>query len=343
MTGTETTAVSELDATSKAAGAAVPEGAASSSPASSGSASASPSSTTSSTGPLLEPEFLHKLEQLELVSKRIFVGRMKGERKSKRRGSSVEFAEHRNYTVGDDMRHIDWNVYGRLDKLFLKLFLEEEDLHVYAVLDTSLSMDFGTPTKLRYGKQVAAALAFIGLCNHDRILVDTFSARLERGLHGIRGRSQMWRIVQYLDQLKATGASDLTTAAREFAIRHAGKGVVVVISDFLDKRGYQEALRYLLARNMDIYVIQVMSQEEIDPTYVGDLRLVDCEDDEIAEITVKRAPSIKRYKENLNAFVGGTGQGVVHAAGDHVHIFTSNQYPFDKLILNYLRKRGLVK
>ena len=135
-------------------------------------------------GPLLEPEFLHKLEQLELVSKRIFVGRMKGERKSKRRGSSVEFAEHRNYTVGDDMRHIDWNVYGRLDKLFLKLFLEEEDLHVYALLDTSMSMDFGTPSKLRYGKQVAAALAFIGLCNHDRILLDTFSTKLERGLRG---------------------------------------------------------------------------------------------------------------------------------------------------------------
>jgi uncharacterized protein (DUF58 family) len=265
---------------------------------------------------------------------------MKGERKSKRRGSSVEFAEHRNYAVGDDLRHIDWNVYGRLDKLFLKLFLEEEDLHVYALLDTSLSMDFGTPTKLRYGKQVAAALAFIGLCNHDRILVDTFSARLERGLHGIRGRSQMWRVVQYLEQLKATGSSDLTKAAREFAIRHAGKGVVVVISDFLDKRGYQDALRYLLARNMDIYVIHVLSQEEIDPTLVGDLRLIDCEDDDVAEITVS-APLIKRYKENLNAFVGGlkewcTQRGIVY-------IFTSNQYPFDKLVLNYLRKRGLVK
>ena len=155
----------------------------------------------SATTPLLDPEFLHKLEQLELVSRRIFVGRMKGERKSKRRGSSVEFAEHRNYTFGDDLRHIDWNVYGRLDRLFLKLFLEEEDLHVYTMLDTSLSMDFGNPTKLRYGKQVAAALAFIGLVNHDRVLVDTFSAQLDLGLHGIRGRSQMWRIVGYLDHL----------------------------------------------------------------------------------------------------------------------------------------------
>ncbi len=291
-------------------------------------------------GPLLDPVFLHKLEQLELVSRKIFVGRMKGERKSRRRGSSVEFAEHRNYTVGDDLRHIDWNVYGRLDRLFLKLFLEEEDLHVYTMLDTSLSMDFGTPTKLRYGKQVAAALAFIGLVNHDRVLVDTFSARLEQGLHGIRGRSQMWRVVQYLERLQPTGSSDLTAAAREFAIRHSGKGVVVVVSDLLDKRGYQEALRYLLARNMDIYVVHVLCQEEVNPELVGDLRLVDAEDGDFAEITMS-APLLKRYKNTLNAFVGGikewcTTRGITY-------IFTTNQFPFDKLILNYLRERGLLK
>src|ERR1700677_91652 len=301
---------------------------------------AAPRSSGSAEEPLLDPAFLHKLEQLELVSRKIFVGRMKGERKSKRRGSSVEFAEHRNYTFGDDLRHIDWNVYGRLDKLFLKLFHEEEDLHVYTLLDTSQSMDFGTPTKLRYGKQVAAALAFIGLVNHDRVLVDTFSARLEQGLHGIRGRSQMYRVVQYLDHLKATGQSDLTAPACEFAIRHAGKGVVVVISDFLDKHGYQDALRYLLARNMDIFVINILSQEEVNPELVGDLQLVDWEDDETAEITIS-APLLKRYKDTLNAFVGGlkewcTQRGITY-------IFTSNQFPFDKLILNYLRKRGLVK
>src|ERR1700753_1344840 len=134
------------------------------------------------TTPPLSTEFLHKLEQLELVRRKIFVGRMKGERKSKRRGSSVEFADHRNYAIGDDLRHIDWNVYGRLDRLFLKLFLEEEDLHFYTLLDTSLSMDFGDPTKLQYGKQVAAALSFIGLVNHDRIMLDTFSSGLEQGI-----------------------------------------------------------------------------------------------------------------------------------------------------------------
>ena len=292
------------------------------------------------TSPLLEPEFLNKLEQLELVSKKIFVGRMKGERKSKRRGSSVEFADHRQYSVGDDLRHIDWNVYGRLDKLFLKLFLEEEDLHFYTLLDTSLSMDFGEPTKLHYGKQVAAALAFIGLVNHDRVMLDTFSSGLDAGMNSVRGRSQMYRVVGYLDKLAASGASDLTAAVKSFAIKHAGKGVVVIISDFLDKRGYEPALRYLLARNMDIYVVHVLSQEEVEPEIVGDLRLVDAEDDDVAEITVS-APLLRRYKENLNAFVGGmkewcTRRGITY-------IFTTNQNPFDKLILNYLRERGLVR
>ena len=294
----------------------------------------------SPTAPLLDPEFLHKLEQLELVSKKIFVGRMKGERKSKRRGSSVEFADHRNYSVGDDLRHIDWNVYGRLDKLFLKLFLEEEDLHVYTLLDTSLSMDFGEPTKLHYGKQVAAALAFIGLCNHDRIILDTYSTALVTGMPSVRGRSQMWRVVQYLEQLAASGSSNLTASAKAFAIKHAGKGVVVVISDFLDKHGYEEALRYLLARNLDIYVVHVLSREEVEPEVVGDLRLVDSEDEDEAEITVS-APLLKRYKENLNGFVGGlkewcTKRGITY-------IFTTNQNPFDRLVLNYLRERGLVR
>ncbi|WP_152050361.1 DUF58 domain-containing protein [Tautonia marina] len=296
--------------------------------------------STATPSPLLDPEFLTKLEQLELISRKIFVGRMKGERRSKRRGSSVEFADHRNYSVGDDLRHIDWNVYGRLDKLFLKLFLEEEDLHFYTLVDTSLSMDFGDPTKLHYAKQVAAALSFIGLVNHDRIVIDSFSSTLEPGLSSVRGRSQMWRVVQYLDQLQAHGGSDLTAAARSFAIKHPGKGIVVVISDFMDKRGYEDALRYLIARNMDIYAVQVLSREEVEPELTGDLRLVDCEDDDEAEITVS-APLLKRYKETLDAYVGGFREWCTRRGVSH--IFTTNHAPFDKLILNYLRERGLVK
>ena len=297
-------------------------------------------STAPTKTPLLDPEFLAKLEQLELVSRRIFVGRLKGERRSKRKGASVEFADYRNYSVGDDLRHLDWNVYGRLDKLFIKLFLEEEDLHVSVLLDTSLSMDFGDPTKLQYGKQVAAALAFVGLVNHDRVRIDALGSGLSEGLSGLRGRSQMWRVVQYLEKLEAGGGSNLAAAAKAFAIRHVGKGVVIVISDFLDKAGYEEALRYLLARQLDIYVIHVLSQEEVEPELAGDLRLVDAEDGEATEISVS-APLLKRYKENLDQFVDGLQQWCTRRG--IVSIFTTNRNPFDKLILDYLRRRGLVR
>src|SRR6202521_4772047 len=132
--------------------------------------------------PLLEPQFLARLEQLELVSRKIFLGRMKGERRSKRKGQSVEFADYRNYGIGDDLRHFDWNLYARLDRLFIRLFMEEEDLHVYILIDNSLSMDFGKPTKLHFAKQIAAALGFIGLVNLDRVVIEAFNNRLTQTL-----------------------------------------------------------------------------------------------------------------------------------------------------------------
>jgi uncharacterized protein (DUF58 family) len=290
--------------------------------------------------PLLSPEFLARLEQLELVSRKIFVGRMKGERRSKRKGQSVEFADYRNYVVGDDLRFLDWNLYARLDRLFLRLFMEEEDLHFYVLLDNSLSMGFGTPTKLHYAKQVAAALGFIGLVNLDRVVIEAFNDRLTQSLPAARGRRSLWRLLDFLDKLEPAGPSDLARSLRTFSLKSSGKGIVVVLSDFMDKGGYQEALRYLIARQMDVYVIQVLSQEEIDPEVTGDLKLVDVEDDDVAEITVSGA-LLNRYKENLNAYRAAlhefcTRRGVTC-------LFTSNQVPFDRLVLTHLRQRGLVR
>src|SRR5437763_2588827 len=135
--------------------------------------------------PLLDPQFLARLEQLELVSKKIFMGRMKGERRSKRKGQSVEFADYRNYVIGDDLRHLDWNLYARLDRLFIRLFQEEEDLHFYVLIDNSLSMDFGTPSKLHYARQVAAALGSIGLCNMYRVAISAFNDNITQSLPAI--------------------------------------------------------------------------------------------------------------------------------------------------------------
>src|SRR3989442_336271 len=192
------------------------------------------------TAPLLDPEFLTRLEQLELVSRKIFLGRMKGERRSKRKGQSVEFADYRNYVIGDDLRFLDWNLFARLDRLFIRLFMEEEDLHFYVLIDNSLSMDFGSPTKLHYAKQIAAALGFIGLVNLDRVVIEGFNDHLVQSMPAARGRRSVWRLMDFLQKLEPAGPSDLRRALRSFSLKCSGKGIVVVLSDFMDKGGYEE-------------------------------------------------------------------------------------------------------
>jgi uncharacterized protein (DUF58 family) len=295
---------------------------------------------TTTSPPLLDPSFLHRLEQLELVSRKIFLGLMKGERRSKRKGQSVEFADYRNYVKGDDLRHLDWNLYARLDRLFLRLFMEEEDLHLYLLIDNSLSMDFGSPTKLHYAKQVAAALAFIGLVNMDRVLIEAFNDRLVQSMPAARGRRSLWRVLDFLGKLEAAGPSNLKQSLRTFTIKSSGKGVVILLSDLMDKGGYEDALRYLVARNFDIYVIQILSHEEIEPEAMGDFKLIDVEDMDEAEVTIG-GPLIRRYKENLAAYRAGVQDFCLKRGV--TYLFTSNQVPFDRLVLSYLRQRGLVR
>lgn len=289
---------------------------------------------------LLDPEFMTRLERLDIVSRKIFAGRMKGERRSKRKGQSVEFADYRNYVVGDDLRFLDWNIYGRLEKLFIKLFFEEEDLHVSILLDMSKSMDFGEPAKSLYAKRVAASIAYIGLTNYNRVSMCTFTNRYGPEMPGLRGRRMIHQVLQNLGGIEPEGAGNMTEVCRHFTIRYPQRGVVLLISDFLDKGGYEQGMRYLIGRDYDLYAIQVLSPQEIDPDLVGDLRLRDVEDNDLAEITVSRA-LINRYKQNLNAYCQGirdfcTRRGVTY-------LFTSTEVPFDQLVLTYLRKRGLLK
>jgi uncharacterized protein (DUF58 family) len=289
---------------------------------------------------LLSPELLAQLEKLELVSRKIFRGRMKGERRSRRKGQSVEFADFRSYVHGDDLRFIDWNTYARLDKLFLKLFLEEEDLHFYALIDASTSMDFGEPTKLRYAKQLAASLAFIGLVRADRVKIETIGQPARQPGPVWRGRRSLWRMLDHLEHLEAGETAPLAEGVKNFCLRNSGKGIVVLISDLMDKQGYQDALRYLVAQQMDAYIIQVLSQEEIEPEIKGDLRLIDCEDADVAEITVS-GPLLKRYKQNLAAFVEGAKE-FCNRRG-MTYILANNQVPVEQLVTSYLAKRGLVR
>jgi uncharacterized protein (DUF58 family) len=289
---------------------------------------------------LLTPTQLAQLERLELVSRKIFRGRMKGERRSKRKGQSVEFADFRNYVAGDDLRFIDWNTYARLNKLFLKLFLEEEDLHFYVLLDASLSMDFGTPTKLQYARQLAAALGFIGLVRADRVKFETLGQAVHQPGPVLRGRGSVWRMLDYLNGITAGETTSLATGVKNFCIRNSGKGILVLISDLMDKSGYEQALRYLVSQQMDVYVIQVLSAEEIDPDIKGDLKLVDCEDRDIAEITAS-APLLARYKQTLAAFTSGAREFCTRRGMNY--LLANTQLPVEQLIASYLRKRGLVR
>lgn len=291
-------------------------------------------------GDLLDPDFMARLEQLEIISRKIHASRQKGERQSKRRGESAEFADYRNYVVGDDIRHIDWNIYARLEKLFLKLFLEEEELNVTVLLDVSKSMAYGEPTKLRYAKRVAAAMAYLGLCNYDRVNLYAYNDRVVRRLDGLRSRRMMPRVIKFLEDLPSEGRSHFTLAAKQFALRHTQKGVALVLSDFLDKGGFEGGLRYLLGRQIDIYALQILSREEMEPDLAGDLRLVDCEDDDVAEITVTRM-LLNKYQANLRAYCESLRDYCNRRA--IAYVMTPTSHPFETLVLNYLRQRGLVR
>ena len=289
---------------------------------------------------LLSPELLAKLEKMELVSRKIFRGRMKGERRSRRKGQSVEFADFRNYVPGDDLRFIDWNTYARLDRLFLKLFMEEEDLHFYALLDASPSMNFGEPTKFDYARQLAAALGFVGLVRGDRVKIQTLAEPPGHKPPALRGRHQLWKMLEYLEGVEPGENISLADGVKNFCLHNSGKGIVVLISDLMYKEGYEAALRYLLAQDMDIYVIHVLSAEELEPDLQGDLRLVDCEDGDVAEITVS-GPLLRRYKQTLAAFVESarefcTRRGILY-------LMARNEVPVEQLVTGYLRERGLVR
>jgi uncharacterized protein (DUF58 family) len=296
---------------------------------------AAPSKSTA----LLDPAFMARLDQLDVMSRKMLAGKMKGERRSKRRGQSVEFADYRNYVVGDDLRFIDWNIYARLDKLFLKLFMEEEDLALYVLLDVSKSCDYGNPNKAAYIKQVAAALGYIGLVNYNRVSIVAMADGVVAETGAMRGRRRVAQMIDFVQKLQPQGASHFTEACRRFALQHRQKGVCVVLSDFFIKEGFEAGLRYVAGGKYDLFCVQTLAPQEIDPDLTGDLKLRDIEDDDMAEVSITQ-PLVKQYKSNLNAYCLALKDFVTRRGG--TYLFTSTAVPFDTLVLNYLRERGLL-
>jgi len=290
---------------------------------------------------LLDPGFLRRVEQLDIVSRRIFAGQIKGQRRSKRHGASVEFADYRDYSPGDEPRFIDWNIYGRLDRLFVKLFVEEEDLHVYLLTDLSRSMEFGeeAQNKFDYVRRLSGALGTIALTNFDRIGCYACSTAEERVFPLTRGRASMWKLFRYLEDLPCDGETALQRMIERFTQRFRQRGVVILLSDFFDKAGYESALNLLVSQNYEPFAVQVLAPEEVDPSVQGDVKLVDVEDGEYTEITAGKA-LIDTYKRNIRNYTAALRDFCVRRGVGFLS--TTTKVPFDELILRHLRRAGLV-
>jgi uncharacterized protein (DUF58 family) len=292
---------------------------------------------------LIDSALMSKLDQVDVMSRKIFAGKLQGERRSKKRGVSVEFADYRHYVHGDDLRFVDWNIYARLDRLFLKMFIEEEDLSLLVAIDASASMDWGNPNKFLFARRLAMALGYIGLTNHNRVTLYGFNDTGVLPLPNLRGRRRTQEMGKWLLDLEAGGSSGFDEAMRSIALSRQGKGVMVIISDFLLKEGYEKGLRYLSGGGYDTYCIQALSPEEVDPGkagLAGDLRLTDLEDEDSAEVTVSAA-LLRRYKQNLDAYCGRLREFCIRRAIMHMTVDTGTD--MDALLLDYLRKRGLLK
>jgi uncharacterized protein (DUF58 family) len=289
--------------------------------------------------PLFDASFQAKLEMLALAARRLHRGQSRAERRSKKTGSGVEFADHREYSAGDDFRYLDWIVYGRSGRLLLRLFEEEEDLSVYVLLDCSRSMAFGAPPKFDYARRLAAALAFIALAGLDRVALVSFDETLRGRLAPTRGRGRIFAVLDFLRAQEADGPTGLGDAMRAFAAQNKRRGVAILISDLYDPRGFEEGLNVLRYQKFETHVIQVFDPGEVRPPLHGDVRLVDEETGEARDVTVtprvleRYAQAHADYRASIERFCAEK-QVAWHA------VETST--PFDEAILRILRRGGML-
>ena len=290
---------------------------------------------------LLSNSFMHQLDRLDVLSRKVLHGKLKGERRSKKRGQSVEFSDYRYYVVGDDLRFIDWNLYARLNRLFLRLFMEEQDMSLSIMFDVSRSMDYGEPMKLDYAKQLAAAMGYIGLVNYNRVSLMSFSDTIIDQLPNLRGRRPIPQMLDFIarQQPVAGKAGDLVGVLRRFALTHRQKGIVILISDFLEKGELNDGLRYLTGDRYDVYAIQVLAPQEVNPKFAGDLRLQDLEDMDLTDISFTPA-ILKRYRATVQTYCDHLKQMLQRR--DMAYLMSDTEMPFETLVLRYFRERGLL-
>lgn len=282
---------------------------------------------------------MNQLRRLQLVAQHVKSGAIKGERRSTKRGQSIEFADYRDYVAGDDLRQLDWNIYARLDRPFIKLMEDEEDLAVYLVIDGSGSMGWGEDdtNKFTFARRLAAGLGVISLFTGDLLQIELWGNN--RSVGPMRGQANLMRMLDFLEQQSAQNDIDLLNAAQRFNAKNKRAGFVIFISDLLLLNGYQEGLKRLQSRGHEIMVLHTLSPEEIAPTLSGDVRLIDIENGETQDVSMSpgiRDLYIKRVQEWQTEIQDFCRDRKIR----YFPINTNSAW--DEFILYELRKQGVV-
>ncbi len=297
---------------------------------------------------------LRKLDQLSLVASRVRAGQMKGERRSTKRGTSIEFADYRDYVRGDDLRRVDWNVYARLERPFIKLFEEEEDLSVHVLIDASRSMNWPDEpangdaatakerNKFQYALHLAAAIGHIALAAGDRLTIMAFSGDDARPARfgPARGRGNTFRLIKFLTELKPSGTTDLNGSLRDYAMASSRAGLGFLLTDLFSPAGYQPGLNALQSQGYEVSLLHVLAPEEIDPPLAGDLRLIDSETGDPQDVSID-GPLRDLYKRRVQGWRDEIETHCLKRGVNYVPVTTSTKW--DEVVLYQMRRMGLVK
>jgi uncharacterized protein (DUF58 family) len=295
--------------------------------------------------PLFDEPTLHKLDRLALVAAQVRAGVIKGERRSTKRGTSIEFADYRNYTRGDDLRRVDWNVYARLERPFIKLLEEEEDLAVHVLVDASRSMDAprepDATHKFRYAQRLAAALGYIALAAGDRLTVTLLQGAQTLAQFGpARGRGYTLRLLRFLEDQKPDGATEIDAALRHYALVAKRPGLAFLISDLFSPQGYRDGIAQLQGRGYEATILHLLAPDEIEPPLAGDLRLIDVETGAPQEITLDGGLR-DLYRRRVHEWRDEIEAHCLKRRINYIPVTTD--LPWDEIVLYQLRQRGLIK
>ncbi len=285
-----------------------------------------------------DARFLKTLEALNLLARRTLVGDDRAERRTPRKGASIEFADYRRYVPGDEIRYIDWNVYARHGSLFVKEFSAEENVHVSVLLDASRSMEFGG--KFGAAKELAAALGYIGMANYDTVSLHAFGTEARPLQRFLRGKARVFELLASLEALETGGATDMRAAFRAAMPRLRGRSLVLLITDFYDVAGYPEAIRGLLAQRFEVHLIHVVAHEESAPAARGRFNLLDLETGRMRDVTLLPR-TLEAYRRRFAAFCEGIEE--FSRAHEVPYARVVADEPLDRRVIAVLRAGGILE